>query len=85
MTLWIAGVIPVIPFSALRPFALLRGYPRGRYLVAAVSSRTLRFYLIALLGHAIRPSPKIIAILFAALVLAVTLPGVYAILAKRRR
>ena len=84
VTLWIAGFIPTIPFSAVRLFVLVREYPRGRYLLAAVSSRTLRFYLVALIGYALRPSPLVIAILFVALVLLVTLPGVYAILAQRR-
>jgi membrane protein DedA with SNARE-associated domain len=83
-TLWIAGFIPTIPFSAIRLFVLVREYPRGRYLVAAVSSRTLRFYLVALLGYVLRPSPQVIAILFVALILLVTLPGVYTILAQRR-
>ncbi len=83
VTLWIAGFIPTIPFSAIRLFVLVREYPRGRYLLAAVSSRTLRFYLVALLGYALRPSPLLIAILFVVLILAVTLPGVYVILAQR--
>jgi uncharacterized membrane protein YdjX (TVP38/TMEM64 family) len=84
VTLWIAGFIPTIPFSAIRLFVLAREYPRGRYLLAAVSSRTLRFYVVALLGYALRPSPQLIAILFIALILLVTLPGVYMILAQRR-
>ena len=83
-TLWIAGFIPTIPFSALRLFVLVNGYPRARYLLAAVSSRTLRFYLVALLGYTLRPSPELIAILFVALFLAVTLPGIYLMLAERR-
>jgi uncharacterized membrane protein YdjX (TVP38/TMEM64 family) len=83
LTLWIAGLIPTIPFSALRLFVLVRGYPRARYLSAAVSSRTLRFYLVALLGYALRPSPQLILLLFVGIAAAVTLPGIYLILARR--
>jgi membrane protein DedA with SNARE-associated domain len=83
MTLWIAGFVPTIPFSALRLFVLVREYPRTRYLAAAVSSRTLRFYLVALLGYALRPSPQVIVLLFVAIAAAGTLPGIYVILARR--
>ena len=81
VALWIAGFVPVIPFMPFRVFVLLHRYPRGRYLAASVSSRTARFYVVALAGQVIRLPAPAIAILFFVLVLAVTLPGVYRVLA----
>lgn len=81
-SLWIAGFVPVIPFSPLRVVVAISRYPRARYLTAAVTSRTARFYLVALLGEAIRPSPLAIAALFVVLLLAMTIPGAYHYLAR---
>lgn len=78
-----AGLVPVIPFSPLRLLVLARGYPRGRYLAAAVGSRALRFYLVAALGRAVRLPAWGAAALLVALALAVTLPGVRRSLSQR--
>jgi uncharacterized membrane protein YdjX (TVP38/TMEM64 family) len=75
-TLWVAGLVPIIPFSPLRLLVRLRQYPRGRFLMASVSSRTVRFYVVAVLGHLIVLPTELIVVLFLALLFAVTLPGV---------
>ena len=82
--LWIAGFVPVVPFTPLRALVLLHRYPRGRYLAAAVSSRTARFYCVALAGAALRLSSSTVALLFAVLAVGVTAPGVYRVLVRGR-
>jgi membrane protein YqaA with SNARE-associated domain len=84
-SLWIAGFVPVIPFLPFRAFVLLSRYPRGRYLAAAVTSRTARFYLVALLGTVIQPSLFAIVVLFVLLVAATTIPGALHYFARARR
>ena len=84
MILWVAGFVPVIPFTPLRVFVLLSEYPRGRYLAASVSARTARFYVVALIGAAIRMPTSAIAVLFVVLALVVTMPGAYRALARDR-
>lgn len=78
--LWIAGFVPVIPFTPLRLLVLLHRYPRSRYLVASVSSRTARFYVVALIGAAFEVPLSIIAAIFIMMTLALTLPGVWRLL-----
>ena len=80
--LWIAGFVPIIPFTPLRALVLLRRYPRGRYLAASVSSRTARFYVVALAGKVIRLPLTALVMLFVALLLAATLPGAYRFLTR---
>jgi uncharacterized membrane protein YdjX (TVP38/TMEM64 family) len=82
--LWLAGLVPLIPFSPLRVFVLVSGYPRAKYLTASVTSRTVRFYLVALLGAALRLSPLTILALFVVLLLAITIPGAYKYLTRTR-
>lgn len=82
--LWVAGFVPVIPFAPLRALALLRRYSRIRFLIAAVTSRTARFYLIALLGAVWRPSATVVALILAVFALGVTIPGLHRALARRR-
>jgi hypothetical protein len=74
-TLWVAGLVPIVPFAPLRILVRVREYPRARYLTASVSSRTVRFYIVAVLGHVIVLPAEVIAVVFLALLLAVTLPG----------
>ena len=81
--LFLAGFVPVIPFTPLRALVMLHRYPRGRYLAAAVGSRTARFYCVALAGAALDLSGRWIALLFAALALGVTVPGAYRLLSRR--
>jgi membrane protein YqaA with SNARE-associated domain len=81
--LTLAGFVPVIPFTPMRALVMLHRYPRGRYLAAAVGSRTARFYLVALAGAALDIPGRWIALLFAALALGVTLPGVLRLLSRR--
>jgi uncharacterized membrane protein YdjX (TVP38/TMEM64 family) len=83
-SLWLAGLVPLIPFSPLRAFVLVSGYPRAKYLAASVTSRTMRFYLVAVLGVAFRPSPLAILALFVVLLLAITIPGAYNYLTRTR-
>ena len=84
VALWLAGLVPLIPFSPLRVLVLVSGYPRLRYLAASVTSRALRFYLIAVLGAVIRLSPLAILALFLVLLLAITIPGAYNYLTRTR-
>jgi hypothetical protein len=83
-SLWVAGFVPVIPFLPFRALVLLSGYPRGRYLAAAVTSRSARFYLVALLGAAIRPSPFVIAMLFVTFAVATSIPGAFHYFARAK-
>ena len=84
-SLWVAGFVPVIPFLPFRALVLLSRYPRGRYLAAAVTSRTARFYLVGLLGAAIQPSPFVITMLFVLLVATTTIPGAFHYFARATR
>jgi hypothetical protein len=83
-SLWIAGFVPFIPFFPFRVLVVLHGYPRAHYLAAAVSSRTTRFYFVALAGAALSLPLSALALLFAVLLLGVTVPGVVGALRRSR-
>ncbi|MBN2371511.1 MAG: VTT domain-containing protein [Vicinamibacteria bacterium] len=70
----VAGVSP-LPFYPFRALATLARYPLGRYLLAVTVSRTVRFYLLALLGRALALPGWTLVALFAALTLAGVIPA----------
>jgi ribonucleoside-triphosphate reductase len=76
-SLWIAGLVPVVPFLPVRVLAVARGYPRSRFLVAAVTSRALRFYLLGLAAAAVQFPVEGTIIVLVMLVLLVTIPSAY--------
>ena len=83
VALWTAGFVPFLPFSLMRVFVVVTEYPRTRYLAAAVSSRTARFYLVALAGTALQLPSTTIVVLVVVLTCAVTFPAAYRLLTQR--
>jgi membrane protein YqaA with SNARE-associated domain len=67
--LLIAAFTP-IPFYPFRFIVVLARYPLGRYLLAIFLSRTPRFFIYALLGHAIKIPDYLLVIFFAVGVIA---------------
>lgn len=83
LSLWVAGFTP-IPFYPFRFLVVLARYPLGRYILAVITSRTPRFYILALAGGAIKLSDTLLALLMVAL-LSVGVAPILARLAKRRK
>ncbi len=50
--LWLGGLAP-IPFYPFRFLVVVARYPLWKYIAAVLLSRTPRFYLLALVGHAL--------------------------------
>ncbi len=71
--LWVAGLTP-IPFYPFRFLVVLAHYPLWKYLLAVFSSRTPRFFLLALAGRLIKFPDYFLAALFVALILVTNLP-----------
>ena len=72
-TLWIAGVLP-IPFYPFRFLVICARYPVTKYILAVITSRAPRMYLIALLGKAVRLPDSLILIITAVLIVAANVP-----------
>jgi membrane protein YqaA with SNARE-associated domain len=84
LTLWLCGLTP-LPFFPLRFLVVLARYPLGKYVLAVLTSRFLRIYIIALVGVIFKiPNEWIIAlfVLFLAVGLA---PIVWQVIRKRSR
>lgn len=82
--LWIAGFTP-IPFYPFRFLVVLSRYPLPKYILAVFTSRTPRFFILALIGHEIRISDQLLAVLFVILILSVNIPLIKKILKKMNR
>jgi membrane protein YqaA with SNARE-associated domain len=71
--LWVAGFTP-IPFYPFRFLVVFAHYPLLKYILAVVLSRTPRFYLLALIGQAIKLSDFLLLIITAILIVAANIP-----------
>jgi membrane protein YqaA with SNARE-associated domain len=81
--LWIAGVLP-IPFYPFRFLVILARYPLLKYLLAVVTSRAPRFFLIALLAKAVRFPDSVILAITGVLLVAANLPIIGRLLKQRK-
>lgn len=81
--LWVAGFTP-IPFYPFRFLVVIARYPIVMYLLAVVTSRAPRMYLIALAARAIRFPDYMILVITGVLILAANIP-ILRKLFKRRR
>ncbi len=81
--LWVAGFTP-IPFYPFRFLVVIARYPIAMYLLAVVTSRAPRMYLIALAARAIRFPDYMILVITGVLILAANIP-ILRKLFKRRR
>ncbi len=73
LALWIAALTP-IPFYPFRFLVVLARYPLGKYILALTLSRIPRFFILALIGHAIQIPDYLLAVLFLILIASVNLP-----------
>jgi len=73
LALWIAALTP-IPFYPFRFLVVLAQYPLGKYILALALSRIPRFFILALIGHAIQIPDYLLAILFIILIASMNLP-----------
>ncbi len=71
--LWVAGVLP-IPFYPFRFLVICARYPVSKYILAVVTSRFPRFFLIALMAKAVRLPDSVILLITAILLIAANLP-----------
>ena len=83
LALWVAGFTP-IPFYPFRFLVVLARYPLWKYILAVITSRTPRFFLLALLGKSVRFSNTELLALLVVLILAANYPLVRKILLKKR-
>jgi len=78
----IAGFTPV-PFFPIRLLVVMTGYPRLKYLLGVLLSRTPRFWVLAALGAWIRIPGGALVVLFALMLLAVNLPALGRLVSAR--
>lgn len=83
LALWVAGFTP-IPFYPFRFLVVLAKYPLSLYLLAVVTSRAPRMYLIALAGGIIRFPDYLLIVLMAVLIVAANFPILRKLLKKKR-
>ncbi len=84
VALFVAGFTPV-PFYPFRFLVVMAHYPIWKYLLAVFLSRTPRFYILALLGRAIKIPDYLIIVIFIILVASVNIPLLRNFLKKRQR
>ncbi len=84
LALWIAGFTPV-PFYPFRFLVVLAKYPIYKYILAVLLSRTPRFYLLALLGHALKIPNTLLLLLFILLLVAAYLPALKKLFDRRKK
>lgn len=82
--LWVAGFTP-IPFYPFRFLVVLAKYPLLKYLLAVLTSRAPRMYLIALAGRAISIPDSLLIALFIVLIAAANIPILRKVWQKKRR
>ncbi len=83
LALLVAGFTPV-PFYPFRFLVVLAHYPLVKYILAVFLSRTPRFYILAVLGHAIKIPDYLLLILFILFAVIANVPIVKEIIQKRR-
>ena len=84
VALLVAGLTPV-PFYPFRFLVVMVHYPRWKYLLAVFLSRTPRFYVLALLGRAIKIPDYLIIAIFIILIASANIPLLRKFLKKRER
>jgi membrane protein YqaA with SNARE-associated domain len=82
IALWVAGFTP-IPFYPFRFLVVIARYPLWKYILAVVTSRAPRMYIIALAARAINFPDYIILIITAVLILAANIPILGKLFRKR--
>jgi len=82
--LWIAGFTPV-PFYPFRFLVVLAKYPIQKYILAVVLSRTPRFFLLALLGHAFKIPDYLLISLLVVLILIANVPIIKKVIEKKKQ
>ncbi len=83
VALLIAGLTPV-PFYPFRFLVVMAHYPIWKYLLAVFLSRTPRFYVLALIGRAIKIPNYLIIVIFIILIVSVNGPILRRFLKKRQ-
>ena len=73
LALLVAGFTPV-PFYPLRFLVVLSKYPLWKYLVAVFLSRSARFYIFALIGHAILIPDPLLFLFFIGISILILIP-----------
>lgn len=84
VALLVAGLTPV-PFYPFRFLVVMAHYPIWKYLLAVFLSRTPRFYVLALIGRAIKIPDYLIIVMFIILIVSVNGPILRRFLKKRQR
>jgi len=74
-----------VPFYPFRFLVVMAHYPIWKYLLAVFLSRTPRFYVLALIGHAIKIPDYLIIAIFIILIISVNVPILRRFLKKRQR
>jgi membrane protein YqaA with SNARE-associated domain len=81
--LWVAGFTP-IPFYPFRFLVVLSHYPLSLYILAVFASRTPRFFLLALAGHAFKIPDSVLVIFSLLMILLPVTPFLGRLFKKRR-
>ncbi len=84
VALFVAGLTPV-PFYPFRFLVVMAHYPIWKYLLAVFLSRTPRFYVLALLGQAIKIPDYLIIAIFIILIVSANIPLLRKFFNKRQR
>jgi len=84
LSLWVAGFTP-IPFYPFRFLVVLARYPRWKYILAVVTSRTPRFYILGLAGGVIKLSDTLLVLLMVVLLSVGVAPMLAKLIQKWRR
>ncbi len=83
LSLLVAGFTP-IPFYPFRFLVVLAQYPLIKYLSAVFLSRSIRFYILATIGHAIKITDRMLLILFVCLIIMLNGPIFKEIISTRK-
>ncbi|NIO48035.1 MAG: hypothetical protein GTN73_01150 [Candidatus Aminicenantes bacterium] len=84
IALFVAGFTPV-PFYPFRFLVVMAHYPIWKYLLAVFLSRTPRFYVLALIGYAIKIPDYLIIAIFIILIASANIPLLRKFFKKRQR
>jgi len=83
IALWVAGFTP-IPFYPFRFLVVIARYPIWKYLLAVITSRGPRMYLLALAARVIQFPDYTLAILMAVLIAAANFPILRKVLKRKK-
>ncbi|MFW6160520.1 MAG: VTT domain-containing protein [Acidobacteriota bacterium] len=83
LALWIAGLTPV-PFYPFRFLAVMASYLRWKYLLAILTSRTPRFFILAWFGHQFHIPDLLLAGLFLVLIISINYPFLLRLFKKKK-